>query len=136
MTKVTPGFVTWLLFVILLVVTILEIRKNKRFVFIDRILLLVTGVLGIVVFYLWFLTEHSATGSNYNILWAMPTNVILLFYLNNAANKTFFRYLAYVTWAALFVVLAGWKILPQEMPASAFPVALIMLIRLKRYFFR
>ena len=133
--RFAPEFAAWALFFALVLATIIERRAKKRIVTIDRLLLLATGVIGIIVFYLWFLTEHSATGSNYNILWAMPTNMILLFYLKNAVKIRLIRYLGFVTWAALFVALAGWKFLPQDLPASAFPITLIMFIRLWRYFF-
>ena len=134
-SKLTPEFVTWMLFVVLVILTIIEKRTNRQFVIIDRLLLFITGLLGFVIFYLWFLTEHTATGANYNILWAMPTNLILFLFLKKARNSNLFKTLLYITWIPLLIVLLGWKLIPQELPASVFPVALIMLIRLSRYLF-
>jgi hypothetical protein len=133
-SKLTPGFVTWTLFIFLLFLTIIEKRVlKKRVVPVDRLLLLVTGILGFIIFYLWFLTEHSATGNNLNILWAMPTNIILAFFLKKVSKVKFFKVLAYITLLLLLFVLLTWKLLPQELVPSAFPIGLIMLIRLKSY---
>jgi len=134
-SELTPGFVTWMLFIILVIITIIEIRSNKQYIMVDRLLLFITGIIGFVVFYLWFLTEHSATGANYNILWAMPINLILVMFIKKARKNRFLKALLYITWISLIIVLLGWKLIPQELPASVFPVALIMLIRLRRYLF-
>ncbi len=134
-SELTPGFVTWMLFIILVIITIIEIRSNKQYIMVDRLLLFITGIIGFVVFYLWFLTEHSATGANYNILWAMPINLILFMFIKKARKNRFLKALLYITWISLIIVLLGWKLIPQELPASVFPVALIMLIRLRRYLF-
>jgi hypothetical protein len=135
-SKFTPKYVTWSLFILLIFILIFEMRVlKKRIILIDRLLLLVTGVIGFVVFYLWFLTEHSATGANYNIMWAMPTNIILAFSLKKISRSVFFRVLGYVTWGTLLVVLLFWKSMPQVLVPSAFPVALIIFIRMKGYLF-
>ncbi|NNK75906.1 MAG: hypothetical protein HKP42_07565, partial [Maribacter sp.] len=42
---------------------------------------LITGIAGVVIFFLWFLTDHTATASNFNILWAFPLNLNLAFFV-------------------------------------------------------
>ena len=133
-SKLTPEFVTWSLFVVLFILTLLEKRAFKRrIVLTDRLLLLATGVLGSLIFYLWFISEHLATNDNYNMLWAMPINIILAFFITKASKNKFIRVLTYITWLSLLFVVLTWKFLPQVLVPSAFPVALIMLIRLRSY---
>lgn len=43
------------------------------------ILLFVTGLLGILMLVMWFWTDHQACHNNLNVLWALPTNLILAF---------------------------------------------------------
>lgn len=43
----------------------------------DAILFSLSGALGLFLLALWFLTDHTATANNYNILWALPFNVLL-----------------------------------------------------------
>jgi len=41
--------------------------------------LLVSGLLGCLIIVMWFGTNHQACGDNYNVLWALPTNIFLAF---------------------------------------------------------
>lgn len=45
----------------------------------DVILLSSSGIIGLFMLALWFLTDHSATVLNYNISWAFPLNVWLAY---------------------------------------------------------
>jgi Domain of unknown function (DUF4105) len=42
-------------------------------------LLLVTGLLGVILLVMWFGTDHQACRENFNLLWALPTNLLLVF---------------------------------------------------------
>lgn len=44
-----------------------------------RFLLFVTGALGCLMLFMWFGTDHQACQDNYNILWALPTNLVFAF---------------------------------------------------------
>jgi predicted membrane metal-binding protein len=35
-----------------------------------------TGLVGLLVCFLWFLTDHQATALNMNFLWAFPLNIV------------------------------------------------------------
>lgn len=41
--------------------------------------LFITGLLGCLILIMWFFTDHQGCQNNYNILWALPTNIILAF---------------------------------------------------------
>lgn len=43
------------------------------------LLLLITGLLGCLILVMWFATNHQGCGNNFNILWCLPTNVIIAF---------------------------------------------------------
>ncbi|MRX64436.1 DUF4105 domain-containing protein [Maribacter luteus] len=75
----TPLFWTLALLIIVVTLTVLDFKKNRRTKSIDFVLFLLTGIAGIVIFFLWFLTDHSATANNLNILWAFPLNLIFAF---------------------------------------------------------
>jgi len=48
---------------------------------IDSILLYITGLLGLLLLFMWFGTDHQACKDNYNLLWALPTNFIAAFFI-------------------------------------------------------
>lgn len=43
----------------------------------STLLLFVTGVLGLLILFMWLGTDHQACQNNWNILWAIPTNIII-----------------------------------------------------------
>lgn len=43
------------------------------------IFLLVTGLLGVLMLVMWLWTDHQGCQNNYNILWALPTNLLFAF---------------------------------------------------------
>lgn len=47
--------------------------------FMSTVLLLVTGLLGCLMLVMWLGTDHQACQQNWNILWALPTNLVLVF---------------------------------------------------------
>jgi hypothetical protein len=47
--------------------------------FMGNLLLFVTGALGCIMMFMWLGTSHTACSNNFNLLWALPTNIILAF---------------------------------------------------------
>ena len=43
------------------------------------LLLAISGLLGALILTMWFATDHQGCANNYNILWAMPVNLVLAF---------------------------------------------------------
>ena len=53
--------------------------KKKRYVpYFTQFMLLVSGLIGVVIFYLWFCSHHPLVDNNMNILWCSPLNIILM----------------------------------------------------------
>lgn len=73
----------WLLALMLFVVfiTYKDFKKNKRSRWIDFTLFFITGLAGFLLLFLWFLTDHSQTVSNFNVLWVFPLNIFAAFIL-------------------------------------------------------
>lgn len=88
--------------------------------FFDPIFWFVLGALGLVMFLLWVATDHTATKTNWNLLWALPTH--LLFFWRRSKSELVENYF---TGAAILAALAlvFWKFIPQEMPLAAIPLA-------------
>ncbi len=79
----TPLF--WVLFILLFVIAItyLDYSHQTQNKWLDFSLFLVTGFIGLFLLFLWFGTVHSGTPNNLNVLWALPTNLVVAFYLFN-----------------------------------------------------
>jgi len=46
----------------------------------STLLLSVTGILGMLILVMWFWTDHQGCANNYNLLWCLPTNIIIAFF--------------------------------------------------------
>lgn len=77
----TPLFWLIILMISSVVVTYFDHKKNKRSKWLDFTLFFITGLSGLLIFFLWFMTDHVFTKDNFNLLWAFPLNLILAFIL-------------------------------------------------------
>jgi Domain of unknown function (DUF4105) len=92
----------------------------------DTLFWFVLGVAGLIIAFLWFVTDHGATKTNLNLLWAWPTH--LLFFWRRTRTgfvETYFTAAAVI--AAL--TLLFWKWMPQEMPPAAIPIAGLVVVK-------
>lgn len=114
-----------LLLVILLVQVALGwfLRKKYRVNLLDRLLLFTIGLVGVLVTFLWFFTDHQATVWNLNILWANPLLLIVAFLPSRLWKKSWWN--MYMIGAIIAVV--GWPFLPQQMHLAVLPLALSMI---------
>jgi len=53
----------------------------------SSLLLLVTGLLGCLMLVMWFGTDHQGCANNYNVLWCLPTNIIIAFFNPKGKGK-------------------------------------------------
>ena len=71
-----PLFIVFLIFVAGIAITVVELKKKKYFRQIDGLLLFISGLAGIIIFYLMFFSIHPLVKNNYNILWCNPLNIL------------------------------------------------------------
>lgn len=78
------------------------------------VILFITGLLGCLMLFMWLGTNHQACGDNYNVLWAIPLNIVVAF----AAHKKRFwlKIYALAAISLLIVALAVHLIGFQRMP--------------------
>lgn len=74
----SPLFILGLIGALIVFITYRDFKTNKRSRYLDLIIFLSTGIIGILLFLLWFATDHSATANNYNLLWAFPISIFVI----------------------------------------------------------
>ncbi len=123
----TPLKVGWMLFLLILLLTIYGWRKGRLFGLIDLVYFGILGLLGLFLFLLWVATDHNDAAYNFNLLWAMPFHLALIVLLIKKSQLVahYFRWSTY--W--YLVVVALWFFLPQQMHPALFPLALAALLR-------
>jgi len=127
--QVSPLFLFWTLFIIILGLSLILNRNNKVFRYIDTILFSVVGFAGILISFLWFVTDHITTKDNLNLLWAFPLHLILPFIILRNKKATWIKYYLQFWMIFLILFLASWIILPQQLHIANIPIILILIVR-------
>ncbi|MCU4173542.1 DUF4105 domain-containing protein [Carboxylicivirga sp. N1Y90] len=137
---ISPTLVFWLLLLVSLLILVYELRLRKKPLMIfNRIIFFVTGLVGVLILFLMFISHHAVTGENFNIMWALPTFLILAVLPLNRYRTNFIKYLLIFSLSTLFLFLAAWFIIPQQLPPMVFPIAILLFVRLAllyRYIFQ
>ena len=84
----TPAFWLALLLLFTITITYIDYKNGSRSQALDFLMLFITGTTGLVIIFLWFFTDHTATVWNFNLLWAFPLNLFLAFYLLRRGSGT------------------------------------------------
>ena len=93
----------------------------------DGMLFFLTGMLGFILIFMWFGTDHSMTKNNYNLLWALPTHIVVSFFITSKKNwvKKYFNYSFY----AGVLLLLAWAFLPQQLNTALVPFVVLLMFR-------
>lgn len=89
----------------------------------DIILFMIIGLMGCLMTFMWFGTDHRDTGNNYNLLWAWPTHLVaavLLIFRKKIIPNYFLAY-SIVT----LLILVAWFFLPQQLNPSVIPILVV-----------
>jgi hypothetical protein len=116
---------------ITIVIIAISSIKNKTAQIITRvfdiILFLITGLLGCFLLFMWFGTDHKACTANYNLLWALPTHLLVVFALRKKP-RWLQKYLN-VCIVVHILTLLLWFWLPQQFNIALIPVVVLLLQR-------
>jgi hypothetical protein len=119
--------------VILLIAAFLSYRDFKKSVknlWFDRILLVIFGLMGVLFTFLWAGTAHRSMVWNFNLLWANPFHLIVVFFLSIKKTRRWVQSYLIVSLIILITLLFAWPFLPQALPWVIYPVILAMAMRL------
>jgi len=112
-----------------LFITYFDFKKQKRSKWLDFTLLFITGIVGVLIIFLWFFTDHSTTPNNFNVLWAFAPNTIIAFLLLKKTPKkwltSYFKFL----FILLLILAVLWIFGVQHFPIAVIPLLILLLIR-------
>jgi hypothetical protein len=126
-----PGFIFSMVFILVLVLTYIEMKRQTYYKLIDFMVFLLIGLVGFILFFLWFFTDHTAVVKNWNLLWAMPTHLVFAFFVFKKSQSNFLKYYFMITGMCSFVVIPLWAVIPQRFDLAFVP--LILLVSLRSY---
>jgi hypothetical protein len=124
-----PYLLFWAMAIAGITLTYVGFKKKRLFIGMDVFLFGTLGIVGLVIVFLWFFTDHSATVYNWNILWAFPLHLILVYGLLSERPGDWVRkYLMFaliMADAAVVFWILGW----QSFHPSILPLLLLIILR-------
>ncbi len=121
----TPAIVFWML----LAMAFLSLLKPRILQAFDKAFFSLLGITGLLIFFLWFVSDHVATSYNLNILWALPIHLYFVFRTNHS-NIHNTRHLARIYFRIVFyaglLLLILYPLNPQGMHPAFFPTIATM----------
>lgn len=124
----TPVVVFSLLLVIILGISFLQSNWARVVINVfDFLFFFILGLAGILLLFMWFGTDHKVCQNNYNLLWALPANVVMAFFVHSTKQwiKNYFRI---IFWLTVLLALT-WFFLPQQMNNALIPIVLLIIYR-------
>lgn len=125
---ITPAKLMWVLFVLSVALSYLSFKRGISIRWFDVAYFSLIGIVGWVVFLLWFFTDHIATKDNLNILWAVPFHFPVFMFWSKIPDKLR-RWYIWIFGVIDLLILSLWYIFPQNYHFVFIPLILIMLMR-------
>ena len=132
----SPTMAFWLLFLIVLIFTVFQLKSPSPSYLVDVVFLTITGLLGFLIVFLWLGTDHKVTANNWNLIWAMPLNVIAAFLLPRRKALPVLRLYFLIYGILMLLLVTLWPFLPQELNIATLPFILILVHRSFFIFFK
>ncbi len=133
-TKMSAGWFTPMLFFFLLFLLsiILYLLRNNRkaetvLLTFDFLFFILLGLIGILMLYMWLGRIDNVCSNNINILWALPTHIVAVFFIRKKAAWIKYYFLITAILAALLLV--GFPFGLQRMNTAVVPVLGIIIFR-------
>lgn len=124
----TPAVVFCLLLLIIVGISFSHSSLARSVIVIfDFLFFFALGLAGILLLFMWFGTDHKVCQNNYNLFWALPTNVLMAFFVHNK-KQWVKKYFSVVFGISLLMALA-WFFLPQQMNNALLPVVGLIIYR-------
>jgi hypothetical protein len=116
------SFWFWLSFMFTILLLILKL--DLIFKFWSSISLFGLGLLGVVLLFMWFGTDHQGTKNNFNLLWATPTHWLMLIFILSKNPSLFKSFFAIISLVIIFSTILFWFVIPQEFHQAIKPLIL------------
>lgn len=122
---ITPGVVAWILFAF----GLLSLAKSRIARVFDKLFFSLLGIAGLVILFIWFISDHEATNANLNLLWALPTHLYFIFKASMiypiGIPRHYFKFVFYINVGMILF----WPILPQAFHMAFLPIILLSAIK-------
>ncbi len=125
----SPFVVFGVIGLLILYRTYKDSKTKTRSRYLDFVLLLITGVAGVLLFLLWTATDHTATANNYNMLWALPLNLFMAFVLVKKSPPSWAARYIFFLIVLLTLMCMHWITGVQVFAPALIPLLIALMVR-------
>jgi hypothetical protein len=125
----SPLFVFGWIGLLLLWITYKDYKRQTRSKWVDLIIFILTGLIGVFLLLLWFATDHTATAQNYNLLWAFALNLLVAPQLLKSQPKTWVLKYIKLLIILLCLLTLHWTIGVQVFAIGLIPLLIAIAVR-------
>lgn len=131
-----PFFVFFVVMVVGLLSLFIEYNTAHYKPLVDSFCLLITGLAGVIVFYLMFFSTQPLVKNNLNLLWLNPLNLLasILIWIK-PMRKSIFVYQMF-NLGLLVLALIAMALSLQSFNTATYPIIALLLVRYARWFVR
>lgn len=127
----SPALLMWALMIIGF---LLQLLPKAARVF-DKVFFSILGLAGLAISFMWFISEHTSTDINLNILWALPTHLYFVFKSNLGKPTGITKVYFIVAFLLSSSLLVGWIFVPQYLHLPFLPLIIFAAYRTFVYAF-
>lgn len=124
-----PFLVLWPGFLIVIALTATSLRLGWQGWWLDRILFGGVGLLGVIIAFGSFVSLHQPLHHNWNLLWALPTHLLVAVWVKRMSQIKYLHVYFWVTLALNMGILAAWQAIPQGLPLAIIPIIGSLIVR-------
>lgn len=118
----SPLFILGIVGLLIVGITLYDYKRERRSRYLDVFLLGFTGLIGIFIILLWFATDHTATAYNYNLLWAFPISLVLLYAIGKKNHSQKLKRYALLLLLLLLLLGIHWLTNVQQFAIALLPL--------------
>ncbi|QTE23063.1 lipoprotein N-acyltransferase Lnb domain-containing protein [Polaribacter cellanae] len=124
-----PILVFIILAVLAFFITYKDIKKKTRTRSLDFIIFFITGLIGVILAYLWLFSSHKIVPNNFNILWAFAPNIIMAFFIFKKITKIWLQKYILILIGFILMIPILWIARVQSFPVAVIPLLILFLGR-------
>lgn len=125
----TPLIIVTIVCCIFLICFIVYKKYSIFIKILDALLLYLSGLLGLLISFMWFGTDHIVCQNNWNILWAFPLHFFAAFFIGKVHSWHWLQKYFLLSFFLNLIVLIGWLWLPQQFNIAILPFVLLLSFR-------
>lgn len=124
-----PFLVNLIISLLIILLTYFNFKNNSWNRSIDFIIYLFSGLIGVLIIYLWFFSNHFASAQNFNFLWAFPFNLAVVFALIRKTPPLWTISFVKLNIILLILLFIHWTTGVQKYNITLLPIFISLLVR-------